>query len=329
MQSIQKIENESTPNKIYFNMLLNNTTSSNLPVIFSEDLSTFILPEKPSNYEMSIIRYLIPMFDVPFFNFIAGSQKITLSYLTYSFTQDILFISRDTSGSTNIYEMTNYTEMINNAIVLAYNGLDALYLAGTGLHLPTTDKPYIIFDKNTYKFSFYATQTYYQDTVVNPIILSINRELFTKLQGLDIYFTNTLNKEVNILFHNNYDNISAGIIKNEQQSLNFPNLTDFTGLEIQTNIPVQMEYIKSGQGSQVVADFIALNPTEQDFHNPIIFNPSVPFRQSQIATDGQFNSIMFRVYRVNINGDKILLQMPPQSNASLKVMFQLKRTGKY
>jgi hypothetical protein len=324
--------------KVFYNMTINNPEVStvDIPVIFDEILDRSILGGKTNDWEVSIVRFSIPLFNVPLFTFIDGQQKITMTYKTYTSGHiAVPFISNIADPSARqVYDLSYYQQMINAGIVLAYNALDASYFAGTGFHLPTTDKPYCIYDKTTQRFSFYATSTYYQNTSANLIGLKVNRAVFVKIQSIDIYYNGVIDEEWDIIFQNNLNNMTAVgggvyLIQNLQQEDNFGNLIDFVGIEITTNLPAQLQYLKQGTGENILISYIPLSPNLNTFHNSLTYNAIVPYNQSQLLSDSVLSEIVMRVRYTNVAGDKILLYMPPNSHAELKLMFQRRAEAKY
>lgn len=354
------LQDESTTNKIFYNMTLLNPTSQNIPMSFNENLQSFILLEKPSNYELSIVRFSLSMFDVPLFTYQPNQQKITMAFGIYKYGEFVPFISRANVpiGSPyyyGIYEVTQYMQMLNQAIQDCCDMLDAQYYLATSSHLSivtstipnpsynplqpitpsnlefiqTFDKPYFTYDKVNQLISAYANKTFYEDTVTNGYTLSINEILFTKIQGLDIIDTGIAGEEFNILFHNNFNNVVGNIIENKQQSFNMNTFSDFKSVRIMSNLNTQLEYEKAGAGQNVLADYIPLAMSVRTFHDNLIYNSIVPYRQVQVKTDLQFNSLSLDCYRTDSNNNSILLQLPPNASSSIKLMFQLKRTSKY
>jgi len=346
--------------QVFYNMVLNNdqTATANIPVIFDKVLDRSILPGKTNDWESSSVRFSVPLFSVPLFTYIPGSEKLTLTFSTYSTTQDVPIVDRSAIPIYNyqVFEMTQYMQMLNQCVQNCCDILDAQYYAVTSGHLsivtstapnPTYDpllpisltnlefiqtftKPYFIYDKLTERISVYAKDTYFEDTVTNIYKLLENNALYTKIKGIDDYYTGILNMEHQIFFHDNLDNIDTnGIIQNMQQSDNFSNLTDFVGVEITTNMPCQLQYTDQGTGENIFISYIPTKMTIADFHSNLIYNAIIPYNQSQLLSDSVLSELMFRVRWTNIRGEKTLLDMPPNTHAEIKIFFQRRESAKY
>lgn len=354
------LQDESTSNKLFYNIDLKNDTNDSIPLIFNENLQSFILLEKPNNYEISVARFSIPMYNVPLFTFTPGKEKISMTYSTYSYTTDVPFISRINVPIIDeyyyfVYEVTQYMQMLNQAIQNCCDMLDAQYYGATLTHLSivtssilnpsydplqpislsnlefiqTYNKPYFIYDKDNELISVCADKTYYEDKLTNGYKLYENNNVFSKIQGIDDYLTVIPNMEHIAIFHNNYDNVTGNIIENKQQSFTISTFIDFTSVLFKCNIPTQLEYVGAGGGDSVLAEFVPLEYSIKHFFENLVYAPQVIYKQVQIKTDLQFNSFLISCYRTNVTNEKKQMYLPPRDSASIKIMFQLKRTSKY
>lgn len=326
--------NGNYSNKIFYTMTLNNNTDSSIPLAFQQELTQFMLPEPCSDWECSIIRYSVPLTAIPISYLLPNQEKVTLSYGINKATISLDYNDANRNPNNTydpndtkrpIYQLSQYQQIINAAIHKAFVALNAI------VALPTINEPYVIYEKESQRWSFYADSQYYADTVVGKITLSLNRKLFNSVIGIDAIATAIYNMEFDVLFHNNLNNIDpiTFYIKNEQQNDSFALLTDFSSIIVTTNLPVQSEYIKGGIRYNVMTDFIALDPTAGRFYTPLVYTAVVPYRQAQILSDSQINSIILRLYYTTSYDDIVELRMAPGTHAELKLMFQRKSEAKY
>lgn len=320
---IEKIQSNEL-DKIFYNLTLVNNTTSNQSLIFEKNINQFFLSEKPSNYSLGIVRFDIPLFDVPLYEFIPNSDIITLSYLGFSVSEPVTFITRNPiSTNTYVYQISQFCEMVNKTINAAFTTLSGL------VALPTINPPILTYDKELAIFTIKAEQAFYEDILVNPIKLYFNRSLFTKLSSIDSIAVGISNSEFQVLFHNNLDNIIGGYIYNTQEEFNFSLFSSFIGIEITSNVPTQMEFSDLGVGQNVLTDFLPLEMTIKNFRGSLIYSAIVPYRQAKINTDIEFNSFQLFIYRMDTKGTRTLMRIPPGSHSEIKIMFQRIETAKY
>jgi hypothetical protein len=76
--TIQKLSSESTVDKIFYNMFFENTSSSSLNLEIDDFLDRFIIPGNPRDWSVSIVRFSIPLFDVPIM-FYSPDDSLTMT----------------------------------------------------------------------------------------------------------------------------------------------------------------------------------------------------------------------------------------------------------
>lgn len=322
----------SSADRIFYTMVLNNQTDNDIPVIFQEETTKYILPGKTSDWDCCVMRYSIPLSNIPLMFFKNGVDKISMEYNGFIFTSNLTYVDRSPgittpliNGYSPIYQLSQYQEMINNAIHTAFVGL------GTLTALPSADEPSIIYDKITERWTFSVVRTFYEDTVpiAGRIILRINRKVYNNIVGIDCIYDGTSNAEFSVLFHNNKNNIVGTVISNTQQCDSFANLIDFSSILVTTNLPMQSEYIKDGIGYNIMTDFISLDAKASNFQSPLVYSTIVPYKQAQLQSDSQLNSIIMSVYYATSYGFMLPLMMYPGTHAELKLMFQKRTKAKY
>jgi len=324
---------------LYYTIQTNNTgvTSTNLSLDIT--LNQPIL-HKASEWDVSVIRFVVPNYNTPIFTFQDNTYQMKLSYNGVSTTLYVPYIQFNVSTTfRGVYEIQDFIAMLNNALKLIVTQLNGLISLPVGA---TTTIPYFSYSETTTLLSFTADKTLYASdgTVALPITLSYNGALFQKIHGLQVYVDVNY---INQLVQNNENGNTSGnnYIMTSQQPL-FQQLTDFASIVFTSNLPTQNEYIgyntNTAQitGSQtqqialpVLSDYSPTGFTISNFHEPIVYNAVVPYRQTQLRGNNTINNIHINAFIVNNAGTFIPVQLPPSGNANIKLMFTKKATNKY
>ncbi len=184
---------QSKEDNIYYNILIKNKdTESRTRAVadFTENRVQPILM-RPSDYEVAVVRFSVPMFELPLLFFrdgnppFAPSQKytLTLSFGGTDITKTLVFVQNEYPESMyGIDSIWNYNEMvsiINTAFKDAYT--DLLLAEPT---IPPTEAPFIAFFQDNETFSLYAEQLYDVDSVLPTVEIYFNFELFRLMSTL-------------------------------------------------------------------------------------------------------------------------------------------------
>lgn len=210
--------NKPESDVIYYNILINNSTTNVIQANYSEQ-RTIPLLYNPAEYYMSIIRFSVTGFSIPIFVMpvttltppLTTPYTVTLAYNDGTditiIKKDVIFYPRDTFDTLTtpvnpqdpyyfVYEYQHFIDLIN----LAYQNALADLITATGggaSPITTAIAPYFIFDAQTQLISLVATTTFYQIplTSINTyspalpsgkIGIYCNSDLFNYIQGLPV-----------------------------------------------------------------------------------------------------------------------------------------------
>jgi len=222
--------NSSDPDHIYLDCIVsNNDAGSNTPSVFlafSEIRDTQIIPAPASDWYLTISRFYLesPNLPVLLMPILTGqsdvnksSLSITMTYKTFEFQQNLVYIPANVSDSLpapplinvdynstyyDIYSYQNFINMINTAFYSCFRGLSAL-VGSNAEQLPSGYAPYFEFDPNAEKAILNADRLGYNNALPDPIYIYFNTTLFQLFSSFDasyygINVTNGKNYKVNV-----------------------------------------------------------------------------------------------------------------------------------
>jgi hypothetical protein len=370
-----------TSDKIEYNVSLTNDkqtnpNENNIPCILSDTLERRFLPNNLQDYQVAISGLIIPTFDLPIFKFqlyepdpydpsknLNDSDVIAIDFgLTptrvVSVQQYVIFISRDRIGNPNIYQISQYIQMLNTTVLSIFTILDADYVTLSGSHLPGyvapgswTTLPVFYFDKLTQRIRLEASQAEWEDLMVLPDVngkpqgkggrfnMYCNKSCFQKFTGVDAYTTGihwtssvppNSGMDFRVIFHNNYDNVISGKLVNTQQWTSFANMSDFVSMQVLTNMPIQTQFSGKGNINTVLLEIHPLDIGMDTYHQNLSYNVVFPYKWRDIISPMQVSDIWFKIfYTTSSSVSPVPLLIPPNTTATIKLIFQKKVTSNY
>ena len=308
----------------FYNMYQSNDTASVQPLRLHTDLIQPLLL-KPSEWDVSIVRFVLPGYNLPIFTFRDNTYFLFMSYNGSTESQAVVWNDAILNQPDhNIYEVQTYVLLLNETLVSIWN---ALKITEPSLPGSNTDT-YFTYNEVTCLMSLTTDVRYYLYTLPNPIVIGGNESLLTKLEGFPINAVN--NNLYNFLVANLHTNVVGNAVTMTQQASNFDNMVDLDGILIQTNLPTQNEVQGRNISLPILTDYVPADLTISVFHNRIIYNPQgPPFRQVSLLSDSPFMCIDVMVYITNTMGVLTPLQIGPGQSANLKFMFTRKDQNKY
>ena len=209
------------PHHVYVDLdVLNNDFSSGAQphrLEFEETRNTPFLDGDSSNYFCSIVRFniqagsslpvFIPRIDNPAVDPNETIYKVTLYRLNKHSTVSVIYNPGDnmfsllkvggggeinTAPGGSYYYVKNYqdfVEMVNQALLTAYNNLVAQFPAGT---FSTTTAPYLEMDYDKNKFILNAEINFYKQDQLNPILITSTAACTSYLWGFQTPLSPTI-----------------------------------------------------------------------------------------------------------------------------------------
>lgn len=304
---------------LYYNLNASNLGEQSIPLRLEEHLNIPFL-DNPSQWNVSVIRFVLPNYETPMFTFVDGSFKITLAYKTYSVTSNVIYENRLPAGYPQyVYEVQHFIDMLNTTINTAFAALNVL------ITLPTAEAPYFIYNPVTKLVSFVAHKSYYDDSLTDPIYTYMNTSLFKMLQGLPIIKTTDANKTFRIIVQDAHNNTyNTNYWEMVQQGNTFESMVDFSSIVLTTSMPIQNEYIGTDTSFPILTDFCPSDLKIDTFHNNIVYNAVFPYRQTVMNSTCPLYNININCYWSEPSGKLNEILLSPNESANIKLMFTLR-----
>jgi hypothetical protein len=365
------------PLHIYYDLdIINNDVEGNsppLPLRFEEVRNNPVLM-CPANYYMSVVRFQIQTGDaLPVFvpqvqlgqtdpNLLIYS--ITLKYKTYEYQAYVNFIPDDLTQpipnppldfqdlTSQYYFLSTYQqwiEMVNITFRTAFNGLNALVIAG-GDVLPTPNAPFMEFDPGQLVAILDTDEAGYERTLTNPIEIFMNSPMFnlfstfpsvivnytTATNGKNYLLTIFNNNGTNILSLPNYNAIqsyqegSTVALMNPIQSIVF---TTALLPIIPSNVSLPKIFgtnsslFNSGNNANiapVISDFVVPVDALNRYRPNIVYTPSAEYRLVGMYGASPVSAIEVSAFWKDVFGSLHPILLNSGCSASLKILFRRK-----
>lgn len=307
---------------IYYNLALQNTTNESIPLRFDVALSIPFI-QKPSDYDVSVVRFVLPNFDNPFLTYDTDPDfhNMSMSYNGHTVSHHVDYIPRTSLvNDYSIWDVQQCMQMLNATIGQLYTALNAV------VTLPTSDMPYFTYSEETKLITFTANKNYFASNLSTPIVVTIDESLLNWLYGLQSFGrvpnsagVPTLYDILVIDLHNNH--VGTDYLEMTQQASSFDRMTDFERIVLTTNLPIANEYLGTSTTLPIIQDYCPSDISVDTFYNNIVYNAIVPYRQTRLISDCAFYSLRFDCYVAHVNGTLKPMILQPNNSANIKLMF--------
>ena len=302
-----------------YNISTSNTNPVDTFIDFDKvgNLSTPIYGKK----EIQIINLSIPSGGVPVLVWETGKYYMTLSYSSFSVTQEVSLI--DYGEGSSIFEISHLRNMLNAQMASLVTALESVVMG-----LPSLDVPQFYFDETTQLWHLTAITSAYNSSLATPIKISVNSYLFNILQGLPNKYNPTTN-----LYTFQFDNLRENVYNSTytrliQESISVKNFAEVQKVYLITNLPVENEIFSSDNSntnnwSRNVLANLTVDYSEGLKKFRAGFNFSAPSQFYRVSL-GEINNVYnlgFRVYYENLNNE--LKQMRISSNSFCAINFEV------
>jgi hypothetical protein len=136
------VKKTSSPDHVYFNISITNTSTVELKrAEYNQALSVPFL-ENPSDYYCSIVRFCVPLQQIPIFQFLDATYSVTLSYNGVDYQTFLIYAPSSFISASDraVYSYQQFLDSINNALQISFNALLAAvpaYNSGTTYSIGT------------------------------------------------------------------------------------------------------------------------------------------------------------------------------------------------
>jgi hypothetical protein len=317
----------------FFSLSASNPSVGNVPLILSQDLTTFLL-DRPEDWDVSIIRFDIPNSTTPMFTFKSNFYYLNMTYNTHSVTLPVSLDPLITPANPQFYSWQAYIYLVNECLQNLWTALNAL------VTLPSTFVPYFVYNEVTQLTSLVVDKATYLSTITNTNIITINANdaFLSKISGFPMTFNGQPTTGTNTSFHYLFLDLktNTSVINGNtcltmtQQDQSFDNITDLTSIVISSNLPVDKEYVGEATAFPILNDFVVNDLTISTFRNRIVYNPpGPPFRQTHMHGSQPFRNVTCQVYLTDPYFNLTPVMLGPNESASIKLMFTPKKEQRY
>lgn len=324
--SIIKLKNNTlkSPNSetehIYYNISINNQTTNSINAVFSESRSSAIL-DNCSDYQLSIIRFSVPVKNIPLMILNNNLYKLTYSYDGLDVPTTVAWSSNSNNPQKQnyIYNPQEFVDAVNIALLNGFNSIKTLKPA-----FPATVSPYFVIDGDLVNFCAQTTMTnqlYFNKPLKN---------MFNTLSFIENYNGDETNlKYYQIVIKNNSNNTIPSITplqyKMVSSSSILPLWSDFQALVIATSMPVNSELLGAQNDKRriVLTDFEA---TLND-KSPLRYYPQGPLRYYDFISKIALMAVDVALYwESNKTNQLYPIILEQGDTATIKIMFEHKKT---
>jgi hypothetical protein len=243
----------SSENHIYYNVRIDANEQTRKHATFSVNRTQAIV-ENPSEYELAVIRFALPLTSVPLIVFEDNFFIVSLTYGGSVYTEPVVWVSNGNVFSDKyLYVVRDFLDLINTAYKTAFDKLKIDYPA-----VSSNNEPFMTFSSITNLITLNAPSSYLTD----DIKIYANNNLYLKMNTFHDYYNQltsdgVLNYQfiVQNLFDNNVIYNGVTYYESTQQSATIGTMSDLKSIEFLTSsIPVNRE-LQADQ-TNITSDFL-------------------------------------------------------------------------
>jgi hypothetical protein len=346
---------DTKDDNIYVNINIKSDNSQNDTIVEYSTTKTIPILSKCSDYYCSVIRFQIPLVDVPLFIMpIIPNQPnpnltpftIHISYGGNLYSQPLIYtpvitgltppIQNQPSQVITLYYYVFDYQVLINMINLAISNA---FLASP-LGALTPNMPYFYYDALNTILVLVADTTYFAplstSITPNPIPqanLYINSDLQTFISAFSTIYDSSIGLyRLNLIQFGLQNTIppftpSATFRTYPQEYSTFQNFSSLKKIIISSNtIPISNEFVPNNNNSisstfPILTDFIPIITNVSDVRSIAFYNPSAQYRLLDLKSDEQLNNINIKVYWQDQYLNLYPLYIQKYTEASIKIGF--------
>lgn len=283
---------------------------------------------------VSIVRFSIPNALEEIMIFKPNFYYVSLVYNGVVFSQavEMLIMGHFRGNPYYIFEIEHLVRMFNIAFGKCIIGLNNAVFALTGVNLPTTEAPRVVYDPILSVYSIIFNPTYYGTKATNKITMYFNTPLAIIFKTMSVLHPDTNPPNLfarffldfvsypEIVYNTNY-------LKITQESSTIMSYTSPRVLLITTQMPIEYEIqcntLSSNQSNlNVMQSYVyPYNKGTSDiFTNSDFSAPADHYRPCSIKTQTLYD-IKCACYTQQTDGSIVPMYLPPQTSASILLEF--------
>lgn len=315
-------QSEST--HIYYNMRINTDLTNKNPAVFNVNRVQPIL-DRPSDYEIAVVRYSLPITSVPLIVFQENRWALSLKIGSSEYTEFLQWIpNTDVFDFKYIYIVQDLLDMMNVALNTAFTNL-------SGAHTITSTKPpFFSFSSITNLITLHVPQSYLAD----GISVYSNSALYYRMNTFQDYYENyaedsPLNYKFVIqdLFDNNVTYDGVPYYTSTQQYATIGSMSDLKGILFETtSIPVsrQLDGAQKNITQNLLTDFEPQQSNKWYGGGLLQYFPQGPIRFIDLLSTHPLNRIDLVIKWTSKSGETYPFYLQGEQSATIKIMFRKK-----
>jgi hypothetical protein len=347
-----KIDNNkiSEQDNIYYNIIFNHRPEDLDAPSKAEynTTNTLIILDNPNDYYCSVIRFVIPLDNIPLFIFpIVPNQGnpnlstlvVGISYNNNNYFQNIIY-SPDNNFAPPIqnqlqqvitpyyyvYSYQNLITAINTALLAQFNIFVA---ANPGAPQAGNPAPYFYYNSSTQLITLVTHQSW-ATTGPTQALIYMNNSLATFLDAFQTFFYgyNQLNdKDYSFNITNNGNNLSGSNLSFTQEYNVINYWSSLRKIVITTlSIPIISEYIPSQNNNNtnqlpIITDFIPIISNAGENRSIAYYNPTSQYRLVNMISSSSLKKIDMYLYWQDLSGNLYPIYISRNQQASVKLAF--------
>ena len=325
--------------RVYFPLDVKTSVSNPIKTISFNTTRTSTIIDKPSDYEVSVVRFYLPS-ELPIFVFdtepdgIGQFLQVGMSFEGVPVIKDLVYAPYCPTcfPPNSVLYYQEFIDMINTALSSAFTDLKALKPL-----MPPTEAPYMTFDSETQLCSLYSQQSY-DSSLPNPVKIYFNSTMFSR------FFPSLIMRQIDNIGSQNYSwlrvqdsknnnptfdpTIPAGYFQMRQEYSTLTLWNDLQSILLETDqIPVNSEY--EGTSTDVTRRLLTDFEPSTGINNRQAFQyqPQGALRWYDLKSEYPLNSIDLRVLWQTKTGKVYPLILLQGETATIKLRFRNKKTG--
>lgn len=309
---------------IYYNIRINAQLLNKEPATFNINRVQPVL-DNPSDYEISVVRYSLPLTSVPLIVFKDNKWSLSLKIGTNEYTEFLQWIpNTDVFDFRYIYIVQDLIDMMNVALSTAFTNLSG---ANT---ITSTAPPFFSFSSVTNLITLHVPQSYLAD----GIFVYSNASLYYKMNTFQDYYENyaedsQLNYRFVIkdLFNNNVTYDGIDYYTSTQQYATIGAMSDLKGILFETNsIPVarQLDGAQKNITQNLLTDFEPQQSNKWFGGGLLQYFPRGPIRFIDLLSTHPLNRIDLVIKWTSKDNETYPYYLQGEQSATIKIMFRKK-----
>lgn len=303
----------------YYNINMYNEENRPAPARYSVSRNSDII-DYPSNYEIAVVRFKLPLYEMPIFIWRPNTLSLKLSYDTSEVIEPLIYISNGSYDSVYgdaIWSYQEFIVIINNALASAFTALKALEPT-----MPPTTPPFFIYNAALEKVELMAPYNYIEGMKTK---LFVDDLLLNYLMGFQTYTVDgAFPNQILIKDNKNNQTVYAGntYYKMKQEFSTLSLWSDFKLITFETTIPVNAENLSGQQNitKTILTDFLPSDGIVD--HQSLQYYPKGPIRWYSMNSALPLRDITMTVKWSDIYDYEHILYISKHEGLSVKLAFR-------